>query len=82
MIAGLKEEVLSEMTYRGKLRSTSTANRYLVALSSVFPIGVWEWGWLQENPLSKVTRLKEGRTRDRFLSKEEISKLLEVCKKT
>jgi integrase len=64
------------------LRSQSTANRYLAALSSAFNIAVKEWSWLKENPVSNISKYKEGKARDRFLSKEEIEKLLEVCKES
>ena len=80
MISDLKHRLLSETTPRGSLRSTSTANRYLAALSKAFTIAVREWGWLRENPIQKVSKFQEGKPRERFLSKEEIARLLAVCK--
>lgn len=80
MLSEVKEKLLCEMTFRKKLRSTSTANRYLAALSGVFFIAVKEWGWLKENPLINISRFKEGKARDRFLTKQEIERLLCVCK--
>lgn len=80
MLAGLKDKLLSEQTPRGTARSPSTANRYFAALSKAFTVGVKEWGWLKENPLLKVSKFKEGKPRDRYLSKEEITRLLSVCK--
>lgn len=80
MVAGLKDKLLSESTPRGGLRSPSTANRYLAALSGAFTTAVKEWGWLEENPLKKVTKFKEGKARDRFLNKNEVTTLLSVCK--
>lgn len=82
MIAELKEKLLSEKTPRGGLRSPSTANRYLAALSKSFTVGIREWGWLKENPVQRVTKFKEGKARDRFLTKEEIARLLAVCKES
>ena len=55
MISELKEKLISEKTHFGTLRSPSTANRYLAALSKAFTMGVKEWGWVEENPLSKTT---------------------------
>ncbi|MBY0529253.1 MAG: site-specific integrase [Rhabdochlamydiaceae bacterium] len=81
-ISELKELLLKEKTPRGTLRSQSTANRYLAALSSVFGMAVKEWNWLKENPVSKISRYKEGKPRDRFLTKEEIENLLNICKKS
>ena len=80
VIAEGKEQLLKEKTPRGTLRSPSTANRYLAALSSAFSIAVREWNWLKENPVSKISRYKEGKARDRLLSKEEIERLLAICK--
>jgi integrase len=80
MLSEIKEKLLEEMTYRKVLRSPSTANRYLAALSGVFTIATNEWGWIKNNPLSKVSRFKEGKARERFLTKDEIEKLLCVCK--
>lgn len=80
IIADLKELLLKEKTPHGNLRSKSTANRYLAALSSVFTIAIKEWNWLKDNPVSNISRYEEGKPRDRFLTKEEIEKLLSVCK--
>lgn len=80
MISELKDKLLEESTPRKTLRSQSTANRYLAALSGVFRVAVKEWNWIKENPLSNISRFKEGRSRERFLTIEEIEKLLAVCK--
>lgn len=82
MLAELRDKLLEEMTYRGKLRSTSTANRYLAALSQALTIAVKEWGWLKENPLLKINRLRENKGRERYLEKEEIIHLLEACRQS
>ena len=80
VVSECKERLLKERTPRGTFRSQSTANRYLAALSTAFTIAVREWNWLKENPVSKVSRYKEGKPRERFLSKEEIETLLSSCK--
>ena len=82
IISELKEELLKEKTPKGTLRSQSTANRYLAALSGAFSMAAKEWGWLKENPVSKISRFKEGKARERFLTKEEIDRLLEVCRES
>jgi hypothetical protein len=61
VISELKEQLLKEETPRRTLRSQSTANRYLAALSGVFSVAVREWNWLKENPMSKVSRYREGK---------------------
>lgn len=68
-------------TSRGD-RTNSTVNRYLAILSHLFTVSVREWGWSHENPVLKVTRLKEPRGRVQFLSDDERVRLLEACKKS
>jgi integrase len=63
-------------------RSSSTVKRYLAALSHVLVIGVREYGWLNENPMVKVSKPKEGRGRSRYLSDEERERLLAACRKS
>lgn len=82
MIAELRDKLLSEITHRLKLRTPSTANRYLAALSRAFTVGVNEWQWLKENPVRKISRPKENKPRERYLDKEEIDRLLTACRKS
>lgn len=82
MLAELRDRLLQETTPRGGLRSSSTANRYLAALSQALTIAVKEWGWLKENPLFKISRLREGKGRERYLDKEGIASLLAACRQS
>jgi len=87
-LADINPSLLVE--YRGKLltepnrlnikRTPSTANRYCAAISHCFTIAVKEWGWMQENPMLKISKLKEPRGRTRFLDDEERGRLLKACK--
>jgi integrase len=43
-------------------------------------MAVREWQWCEDNPVRKVSKLKEPRGRVRFLSDEERQRLLEACK--
>jgi len=61
-------------------RSHATVNRYLAALSSAFGIAVKEWQWIDENPMRRVSKLKEPRGRVRCLTEEERERLLAACK--
>src|SRR5262245_30584116 len=61
-------------------RSPATIVRYLAALSHAFTIAVKEWGWLDSNPLSKVSKPAQPRGRVRFLSDDERTMLLTECK--
>ncbi len=80
LIAQQREKLASGITSRKKKRTPATVNRYLSALSHLFTIAIKEWGWVETNPLQKVTKLKEPRGRVRFLSDEERQKLLAICK--
>lgn len=82
LIAEHRDLLLSEKTYCGKLRSTSTTNRYLASLSRAFTICIREWHWTKENPVLKITRPREGKSRERYLEKEEVKILLTACKKS
>ncbi|NCC61234.1 MAG: site-specific integrase [Verrucomicrobiae bacterium] len=79
LIVEKRDELAKGMTSRGK-RSPATVNRYLACLSHACTTAVREWGWIEENPLSKVSRLNEPRGRVRFLDDNERGRLLEACK--
>jgi integrase len=78
-IAECRDRLIGDITYRKTKRSGSTANRYLAALSKALSIAVKEWGWLEENPMRKISRCSESQGRARFLSKEEVKRLLQAC---
>lgn len=63
-----------------RYRSNSTVVRYLAAISHAFTIAIKEWQWLENNPVQRIRKPKEARGRDRFLSDEERTNLLESCK--
>ena len=63
-----------------RLKSVATVNRYLASLSVMYSVAVREWGWLQQNPVAKVSRLREPRGRVRFLSDAERERLLTACR--
>ena len=58
---------------------TSSANRYVAALSSAFSMAVREFGWLDSNPCAKVRKLAEPRGRTRYLTDDERTRLLAAC---
>jgi integrase len=63
-------------------RGPATVVRYMAALSHLFTVAVNEWGWLENNPMRKVSKPKEPRGRVRFLSDDERSRLLEACRQS
>lgn len=79
LISQYKEKLLSENTFKGKIRSPSTVVRYLAILSHVFTIASKEWGWLTDNPVRLISKPREPKGRVRFLSDEERQNLLSAC---
>jgi len=79
VIAEGRDQLLRETTVRKKPRSNATTVRYMAVLSHLFTIARKEWGWIEDSPISKVTKPKEPRGRVRFLSDEERSRLLKAC---
>jgi len=76
-------ELLSQTeTIRKTKKSNATVNRYLAALSTAISTAINEWGWMENNPLSKVSKLKEPRGRVRYLSDEERERFLLACKES
>lgn len=62
-----------------KGRSNATVVRYLAALSALMTKAV-EWGWLDSNPIEKVSKPALPRGRIRFLDDDERLALLKACK--
>ena len=60
-------------------RSPATVNRYLAAISSCLTHATKHWQWLQDNPCSRVPKLKEPPGRTRFLDNDERKRLLDAC---
>ena len=61
-------------------RSPSTVLRYLAAISHAYTVAMKEWGWVDSNPVMKVTKPKQPQGRVRFLSDDEREALLRECK--
>jgi integrase len=79
LLAECRDKLGREITKRSKPRSPASVVRYLAALSHVFTTAVKEWGWMEDNPMRKVTKPKESRGRVRFLSEDERVRLLKAC---
>jgi len=74
-----RNKLRMEPNENGKLKSGSTVNRYMAALSAAFGVAATEWQWLKENPFSRVRREAEAKGRVRFLSPDERAALLSAC---
>jgi integrase len=80
LIAEQRNILAGEITVRGTQRSPATVNRLMAALSHAFSIAVKEWGWLDDSPMRRVSKLKEPRGRVRFLCDDERTRLLTACR--
>ncbi len=56
----------------------ASVNRELSMLSKAFNLSVREWEWLKDNPASRVPKDKENNERDRWLTKDEEKKILDI----
>ncbi len=79
VIAEVRDRMLCEEVRGQKNRSNATVSRYLASLSHVLSLAVKEWQWLHENPCLKVKKPKEAPGCVRYLSKNELSALLQAC---
>ena len=76
-----KRDLLSRtITNRKKQMSPARVNRYMAALSTALNTAIREWEWMDDNPMRKISKLKEPRGRVRYLSDEERERLLDACK--
>jgi len=76
-----KRDLLSRtITNRKKQMSPARVNRYMAALSTALNTSIREWEWMEDNPMRKISKLKEPRGRVRSLSKDERESLLAACK--
>ena len=79
VIVEQRNGLLKGITRRGTPRSHATVVRYLATLSHVFNIALKDWQWASDNPVAKITKPREARGRERFLSDAERLRLLETC---
>lgn len=66
------------LRYAAGLKPASI-NRELASLKKAFNLAVREWEWCRENPVSKVSMERENNKRDRWLSVEEETPVLQGC---
>jgi len=79
VIVEQRNGLLKGITRRGTPRSHATVVRYLATLSHAFNIALKDWQWASDNPVAKITKPREARGRERFLSDAERLRLLETC---
>jgi integrase len=81
-ISAVKDKLASEKLPSGKPRSGPTVNRYLAVLSHALNLACKEWGWIEHNPALAVSKFKESKPRDRYLTDDERTRLLEECERS
>ena len=60
--------------------SPATVNRYVTALQGAITYGIRPLKWLQDNPVKYINKLTEPQGRIRFLSSEELDRLVAACR--
>ena len=60
LIVEKRDKLSQGLTYRKKLRSPATCNRYVSGLSVILQCCVQEWGWLEQNSARRIRRLSES----------------------
>lgn len=65
-----------------KLHAPATVARYLATLAAVFTACVREWHWVEHSPVGKVAKPKVSNGKTRFLSQDELHRLLVACRES
>ncbi len=62
--------------------SNSTVNRYHAALAHALTVAEKQYGWIENNPMRRVPKLKEPQGRVRYLLDDERVALLDACRES
>jgi integrase len=82
LISEQRDLLCERITNRKSKISNARVNRYMATLSTAITIAVKEWEWMENNPLRKLSKLKEPRGRVRYLTDDERELLLTACKES
>ncbi|RTZ83975.1 MAG: site-specific integrase, partial [SAR324 cluster bacterium] len=82
LISEHRDLLCERITNRKSKISNARVNRYMAALSTAITTAVKEWEWIEDNPLRKVSKLKEPRGRIRCLSDQDRELLLTACRES
>lgn len=70
-------------TVRDELnRAPATVAAYLAVLASVLTACVRRWHWLKDSPMRQVDKPTVSNARSRFLSQDELQRLLTACRES
>ncbi len=79
LIVQCRNALLGTTTRRGTKMANGTVVRYMASLSHAFSLAARDWQWIDDSPMRKVSKPKEPRGRERFLSDDERIALLRAC---
>lgn len=82
LIVEARNKLVGSKNKFGRKVGTTTVNRYLQSLGHVLNVAMNEWEWINQNPVSRIKKYKEGRGRVRFLSDKERAGLLSACQES
>ena len=75
-----KGNTITKTVQEDRVRAPATVVRYMGALSHALNTAVNEWGWIDKSPMFGVRKPKVDNERRRFLSDEEIQRVLTEAK--
>lgn len=77
-----KGNTVTKMVEKDRVRAPATVVRYMGALSHALNTAVNEWGWIDKSPMVGVKKPKVDNERRRFLSDDEIQRVLTAAKES
>ena len=80
LLVRYRNELLAETTRLNKPRSNAPVVRYLASISHAFTVAMKDWQWVTDNPVSKISKPRQARGRERYLSDDERERLLTACR--
>lgn len=81
-ITEARTALLAKTGRQGAPMSPSTVVCYLAALSHALSIAMRDWQWIEDTPMRKVSKPRQPRGRERFLSDGERHALLAACEQS
>ena len=81
LLSEITPSMVNEFKMKRRIDGVGPAsiNRELAVLKNAFNKAIKEWGWVRENPVTKIPLEKEPPGRVRYLTDEEFERLLEGC---
>lgn len=77
-----RKKIIGSVNRFGKSRGVASANRYTTLVNTVFQFGVDYLEWMEINPARCLPQLREPSGRTRYLSPNELKRLLAACRES